>query len=76
MREGGDSNGVGDEAGNDNDVVGSRYKGGCLSFLADTKSNESALNLCFTMPVTFYFTSFVSSKLKNYLPYSTVALST
>jgi len=27
----------------------------CLSFLADTKSNESMLNLCFTMPVTFYF---------------------
>ena len=58
MREGGDSNGVGDEAGNDNDVVGSRYKGGCLSFLADTKSNESALNLCFTMPVTFHFYKF------------------
>ena len=26
-----------------------------LSFLADTKSNERTLNLCFTMPVTFYF---------------------
>jgi hypothetical protein len=49
----------------------------CLSFLADTKSNESTLNLCFTMPVTFYFTSFVPSKLKNYLrPYATVALFT
>jgi hypothetical protein len=48
-----------------------------LSFLADTKSNESTLNLCFTMPETFYFTSFLPSKLKNYLrPYATVALFT
>ncbi len=31
---------------------------GCLHFLADTKSNESALNLCFTMPATFYFYKF------------------
>jgi hypothetical protein len=27
------------------------------------------------MPVTFVFTSFVTSKLKNYLPYANVALS-
>ena len=30
----------------------------CLSFLADTKSYESTLGLCFTMPVTFYFCSY------------------
>jgi hypothetical protein len=31
---------------------------GCLSVLVDTKSNESILNLCFTMPVAFYFYKF------------------
>jgi hypothetical protein len=30
----------------------------CVSFLANTKSIESTLNLCFTMPVTFYFYKF------------------
>jgi hypothetical protein len=57
MREGGDSNGVGDEAGMTMMWLVAD-KGGCLSFLADTKSNESTLNLCFTMPVTFHFYKF------------------
>ena len=35
------------------------------SFLADTKSNESALNLCFTTPVTFNFYKFVPSTLQT-----------
>ena len=41
----------------------------CLSFLADTKSNESALNLCFTMPVPFCFYKFCTKYITNYLLY-------
>jgi len=41
---------------------------GCLRFLADTKSNESALNLCFTMPATFYFYKFCTKYITDYLP--------
>jgi hypothetical protein len=37
----------------------------CVTFLADTKSYESMLNLCFTMPALFILTKFVPNKLKT-----------
>ena len=36
--------------------------------MAATKSNERALNLCFTMPVTFYLYKFCTKYIKNYHP--------
>jgi hypothetical protein len=48
----------------------------CVTFLADTESYKSMLNLCFTTPATFNFTTFVPNKLENSLHYATVALST
>ena len=39
------------------------------SFLADTKSNESELNLCFTTPVTFNFYKFCTKYITNYVLY-------
>jgi hypothetical protein len=41
------------------------YYARCVTFLADTKSYKSTLNLCFTMPATFIFTKFVPNKLKK-----------
>jgi hypothetical protein len=37
----------------------------CVTFLADTKSYKSTLNLCFTMPAIFIFTKFIWNKLKK-----------
>jgi hypothetical protein len=48
----------------------------CVTFLEDTVSCESTINLCFTMPATLTFTKFVPNKLNNYLCYATIALST